>query len=80
MALWTFLGTYRRTAKQIEADLEQVPVFHRQYYPKIYHPKPGRPRVSAESKRQKANARQRDYRQRMKSLIDQARALGCTSS
>ncbi len=46
----------------------------------IYHPKPGRPRVSTESKRQRANARQRAYRQRMKSLIDQARALGCISS
>lgn len=40
----------------------------------IYHPKPGRPRVSTDIKRQKANARQRAYRQRMKSLIEQARA------
>lgn len=42
----------------------------------VFKPKPGRPRVSSETKRQKAIARQRAYRQRVKSILDQARALG----
>lgn len=42
----------------------------------VFTPKPGRPRVSTEIKRQKAIARQRAYRQRVKALLDKARSLG----
>lgn len=42
----------------------------------VFCPKPGRPRVSAETKRQKAIARQRAYRQRVKAILEQARAVG----
>ncbi|MDQ8186952.1 hypothetical protein [Pelagicoccus sp. SDUM812002] len=42
----------------------------------VFTPKAGRPRVSAETKRQKAIARQRAYRQRVKALLEKARASG----
>lgn len=42
----------------------------------VFKPRAGRPRVSPEIKRQKAIARQRAYRQRIKSILDQARDLG----
>ncbi len=40
----------------------------------IFQPRKGRPRVSAESKRQKAIQRQRAYRKRIKALVEKARA------
>lgn len=42
----------------------------------VFKPKAGRPRVSAEEKRQKSIARQRAYRQRVKAILEQARAMG----
>ncbi|MCH6258953.1 hypothetical protein MLD52_20525 [Puniceicoccaceae bacterium K14] len=42
----------------------------------VFNPKPGRPRVSEETKRQKAILRQRAYRKRTKAILDKARALG----
>lgn len=42
----------------------------------VFVSRPGRPRVSEESKRLKACRRQKAYRQRMKSLVEQARAAG----
>jgi len=42
----------------------------------VFKPKAGRPRVSAECKREKAIARQRAYRQRIKAILEQARAIG----
>ena len=41
----------------------------------IFTPRSGRPRVSAEQKRLKAIERQRQYRKRIKALVEQARAL-----
>lgn len=41
-----------------------------------FTPKRGRPRVPAETKRQKAIARQRAYRKRIKALVDKARSSG----
>ncbi|MDQ8180347.1 hypothetical protein [Pelagicoccus sp. SDUM812005] len=40
----------------------------------IFRPRKGRPRVSAESKRQKSIQRQRAYRKRIKALVEKARA------
>lgn len=42
----------------------------------IFHPRKGRPRASAEQKREKARHRQKAYRTRVRSLLKQARALG----
>lgn len=42
----------------------------------VFKPHPGRPRVSSESKRLKAAERQRAYRERVKAMLDQARAMG----
>ena len=41
----------------------------------IFNPRRGRPKVSSEQKRQKAIERQRQYRKRIKALVEQARAL-----
>ena len=41
----------------------------------IFNPRRGRPRVSAEEKRLKAIERQRQYRERIKALVEQARSL-----
>lgn len=41
----------------------------------IFNPRRGRPKVSAEQKRLKAIERQRQYRKRIKALVEKARAL-----
>ncbi len=41
----------------------------------IFNPRRGRPKVSAEHKRLKAIERQRQYRKRIKALVEKARAL-----
>ena len=41
----------------------------------IFHPRRGRPKVSAEQKRLKAIERQRQYRKRIKALVEKAREL-----
>ncbi|MBK1875671.1 hypothetical protein [Pelagicoccus mobilis] len=42
----------------------------------VFIPRPGRPRVSLELKREKAAERQRAYRKRVKAILDRARAMG----
>lgn len=42
----------------------------------VFKARPGRPRVSSESKRLKAAERQRAYRKRVKAILDRARAMG----
>ncbi len=44
----------------------------------VFTPKPGRPRISAARKREKARLRQRAYRRRVQSLLKQAREVGMT--
>jgi hypothetical protein len=40
----------------------------------VFRPKPGRPRVPSEQKRRKAIARQKAYRERVRTLLQQARS------
>lgn len=42
----------------------------------VFTPKPGRPRCSADQKRQKASQRQKAYRDRVRVLLAKARAIG----
>ena len=46
----------------------------------VFTPKAGRPPVSTEQKREKARSRQRAYRQRIRVLVKQARALPAQAS
>jgi hypothetical protein len=44
----------------------------------VFHPRPGRPRVSEARKREKARLRQKAYRARVRNLLEKARAAGIT--
>ena len=45
----------------------------------VFTPLPGRPRVPDEQRREKARRRQKAYRQRIRTLVEQARASGLTA-
>jgi hypothetical protein len=46
----------------------------------VFTPKPGRPKVSRDQKRQKAAERQRAYRKRIRSMLEQARTESSESA